>query len=331
MKKIWDCLRLFLFLGKMSGMNLQTVVKLEKPSFQVDYKTKMMLIGSCFVENIGAKLDYFKFQTEINPCGVVYNPISVGETLHLLLKNSALTKNELLENGGKWVSLKHHGSFSAPSQEEALERINSRLDIAARKLREADVLMITWGTAWVYRYRSTSEIVANCHRFPASDFERFRLSVDEIVAYYTDLFNRLLELRPDLKIVMTVSPVRHWKDGANGNQLSKAILLLAIERLRAQFGCIYYFPAYELVMDELRDYRFYGEDLLHLSTLGVEYIWEKFMGCFLQPNTQEWMKKVEHCNKILAHRPFDQNSATTQELTARTLDELKGLLEKLYL
>ena len=329
-KNFWICLRLFLFLDKMNDMNLQTVVKLEKPSFQVDYKTKMMLIGSCFVENIGKKLAYYQFQTEINPCGVVYNPISVKETLNLLLENRPLDISDLLENNGKWVSLKHHGSFSAVSCTEALERMNERLAIAAKQLRKTDVLVITWGTSWVYRYRSTGEIVSNCHRFSAVDFDRFRLSVDEIVDCYTDLLNQLWHLRPDLKVIMTISPVRHWKDGAHGNQLSKAVLLLAMERLCERFKEIYYFPAYELVMDELRDYRFYGEDLLHLSVSGVEYVWEKFKECFLQLDTQEWMRKIERCNKILAHRPFDQDSEMAQELQIRTHEELKRLLQQIH-
>lgn len=311
-------------------MNLQTVLKLEKPSFQIDYGMKTMMIGSCFVENIGAKLAYFKFQTVINPCGVVYNPISVAETLKFLLDRKPLNESELIQNNGKWVSLKHHGSFSSVSKEECLTGINRRLAGDADWLEQTDLLILTWGTAWVYRHLSTDQVVSNCHRFPASDFERYRLSVDEIVRMYVDLFHRLWEVRPSLKIILTVSPVRHWKDGAHGNQLSKAILLLAVERLCEQFKDICYFPAYELVMDELRDYRFYAEDMVHLSNQGIAYIWEKFQSCFIASSTQEWMQKIERCNKILAHRPFDENSESAMELYLRTQNELKEILDKLY-
>jgi hypothetical protein len=156
-------------------MNLQTVLKLEKPSFQIDYGMKTMMIGSCFVENIGAKLAYFKFQTVINPCGVVYNPISVAETLKFLLDRKPLNESELIQNNGKWVSLKHHGSFSSVSKEECLTGINQRLAGDADWLEQTDLLILTWGTAWVYRHLSTDQVVSNCHRFPASDFERYRL------------------------------------------------------------------------------------------------------------------------------------------------------------
>lgn len=311
-------------------MNLQTVLNLEKPSFSIDYRMRMMMIGSCFVENIGSKLDYFKFQTVINPCGIVYNPISVAETLNLLLDRKPLNESELMQNNGKWVSLKHHGKFSSVSKEECLTGINRRLTEDADWLEQTDLLVLTWGTAWVYRHILTDQVVSNCHRFPAADFERYRLSVDEIVEIYVDLFKRLWQMRPDMKIILTVSPVRHWKDGAHGNQLSKAVLLLAVERLCEQFKDIYYFPAYELVMDELRDYRFYAEDMVHLSNQAVTYIWEKFQSSFIASSTQEWMQKIERCNKLLAHRPFDENSESTKELYLRTQNELKEILDKLY-
>lgn len=325
-----DLLYSYYFWGKLYGMNLQTVIKLENPSFGIDYKTRMLFVGSCFVENMSAKLDEFRFQTEINPCGVMYNPESVAETLNLLLEDKRLEESDLIENNGKWVSLRHHGSFSSVSRDVCLFKINCRLKEAANYLRKTDVLFITWGTAWVYRYRQTGQVAANCHRFPAADFERYRLSVEEIVEAYTDLLKRLQTLRPGLKVIFTVSPVRHWKDGANGNQLSKAILLLAIERLCGLFEGVHYFPAYELVMDEMRDYRFYGEDMLHLSSLGIEYIWEKFKGNLITEEARQWMEKIEQCNKILQHRPFDKNSEETNALYTRTMKELKQLLKTLY-
>lgn len=311
-------------------MQLQTIVKVDKPSFQVDYTTKLMLLGSCFVENIGARLEYFKFQTEINPCGIVYNPCSVAETLDMLLTERQFYESDLLQHNGKWVSLSHHGSFSAVRAEDCLSNINNRLANACAYLKKTDVLVITWGTAWVYRFRRTGQIVSNCHKFPASDFERFCLEVDEIVDIYTVLLRRLWQLNPEMKIVFTVSPVRHWKDGAHGNQLSKAVLLLAIDRLQRLYESVVYFPSYEIVMDELRDYRFYGEDMLHLGGQGIEYIWEKFSDSYIFPETRMWMKKVDKLNRILQHRPFDADSDDTRRLYARTQQELQALLRQIY-
>ncbi len=308
-------------------MQLQTIVKIDKPSFQIDYTTKLMLLGSCFVENIGAKLEYFKFQTDINPCGIIYNPFSVAEILDILLTNKRFNESDLLQNDGKWVSLYHHGSFSALQPEDCLQRINSRIENACAHLKKTDVLIITWGTSWVYRFRSTGQIVSNCHKFPASDFERFRMEVEDIVNIYTDLLQRLWHLKPDMKIVFTVSPVRHWKDGAHENQLSKAVLLLAIDGLKKMYPQVVYFPSYEIVMEELRDYRFYGGDMLHLSEQGVEYIWEKFRENYITSETQFRMKKIEKLNKILQHRPFDADSDATRQLYSRTQQELRLLLQ----
>ena len=323
---LWSKDRKFLFLEKIATMDLQTVVKIDKPSFRVEYSTRMMLLGSCFVENIGAKLAYFGFQTDINPCGIVYNPLSVASTLDILLSGRRFGESDLLQNNGKWVSLSHHGDFSATHSGQCLQRINSRLETAGAHLKKTDVLVITWGTAWVYRFRKTGQVVFNCHRFPASDFERFRLEVEEIVRVYADLLDRLREVNPDMRVVFTVSPVRHWKDGAHGNQLSKAVLLLAADRLQGEYGQVSYFPSYEIVMDELRDYRFYGEDMLHLSPQGVEYVWEKFRDNYMTSETQSRMKQVEKLNKILQHRPFDADSDATRELYARTQEELLALL-----
>lgn len=309
-------------------MDLQTVVKLDKPEFQIDYTTGLMMLGSCFVENIGAKLDYFKFNTDINPCGIVYNPMSVAETLQLLMNNKRLIEEDLLQNNNLWVSLRHHGRFSAPDIETCLQNINSRLERAVAHLKKTDVLIITWGTAWAYRHCATGLIVSNCHKFPASAFERFRLDVDGIVEEYTVIFRRLLEIRPSLKILLTVSPIRHWKDGAHANQLSKAVLLLATDRLLKQFSQVSYFPSYEIVMDELRDYRYYAEDMLHISPQGVNYIWEKFRDIYLNKDTRERMGRIDKLNKILLHRPSDPYDENYLQLRRATEIELQKLLEQ---
>lgn len=310
-------------------MDLQTIIKLEKPEFKIGYDTRMMMLGSCFVENIGEKLDYFKFDVDINPCGIVYNPVSVANTLQILMEGKRFTTNDLLQNGDRWVSFSHHGSFSDRDPLRCLQKMNERLELSSAHFAQTDVLVITWGTAWVYRYRQSGQLVSNCHKFPSASFDRFRLSVEDIVNLYSDLLPRLKEANPRLKVLFTVSPIRHWKDGAHGNQLSKAVLLLAIDELMQRFDFVSYFPSYEIVMDELRDYRFYAEDMLHISPQGVDYIWEKFKGQYFTTETLDFMKRIDKLNKILLHRPSDPDSEATLQLRQQASEELKNLLDKM--
>lgn len=306
-------------------MELQTVVKIEKPVFQVDYATPVMMLGSCFVENIGEKLRYFRFPVDINPCGIVYNPFSVADTVSSLLHGKQFGADELLHNAGKWVSLSHHGCFSDQDAEECLRKINCRMESSALFLRKTGVMVITWGTSWVYRHKNSGRIVANCHKFPATDFEHYRLGVSDIVSLYVDLLQALFAEMPELKVVFTVSPVRHWKDGAHGNQVSKAVLLLAIEELVHQFSQVSYFPSFEIVMDELRDYRFYAEDMLHLSAQGVNYVWERFQETYMTEQARDMMKRVDKLNRILLHRPLDEKDQTAvlqKKEAIATLQEL---------
>lgn len=310
-------------------MQLQTIVNVEKPVFRIGYDKRILMLGSCFVENIGGKLEYFKFDVDVNPCGIVYNPLSVVNVLNMLLDNRLFTENDLLQNDGKWVSLSHHGRFSATDSGNCLRKINERLEGAAAHLRMTDVLMITWGTSGVYRFRKDGKIVSNCHKFPASDFERFRLDIDGIVKEYTDILLRLKRLRPGLNVVFTVSPIRHWKDGAHGNQLSKAVLLLAIDELTRLFDFVTYFPSYEIVMDELRDYRFYAEDMLHISPQGLEYIWERFKEIYISPETQTWMTRIDKINKTLLHRPSDPDSEDSIRLRMKMAEEMDMIRKEL--
>lgn len=308
-------------------MELQTVVYIDSPDSLLSYRSHIMMLGSCFVENIGAKLEYFHFNVDVNPCGIVYNPESVANTLDLLLSRKRFTRDDLWHHNGLWGSFSHHGNFSSPDADECLDGINSRLDISAKQLQNTNLLVITWGTAWVYEYLATRNIVSNCHKFPAAAFRRYRLEVETIIERYTDLLERLHSLHPTMKILFTVSPIRHWKDGAHGNQLSKAVLHLAIDKLMQRFDFVSYFPSYEIVMDELRDYRFYNEDMLHISPQGVAYIWEKFRDLYFEPETILLMRKVDKINKVLAHRPLNPNSEEALKLRQQAEHDLTILLK----
>ena len=303
-------------------MNLQTKITVAAPDFSIDYNSRLMMLGSCFAENMGSKFSYYKFDVDVNPCGIIYNPLSVANVLRLLVEGKRFEKNDLREVGGKWVSLFHHGAFSSADPDECLHRINDRLTKATGELRTLDLLVITWGTAWVYKYIPENIIVSNCHKIPSREFERSRLSVEDIVREYLVLIERLREINPGLRILFTVSPIRHWKDGAHGNQLSKATLLLAIDRLREELQHVYYFPAYEIVLDELRDYRFYADDMLHMSGFTVDYIWERFLYSFISPEVFGLMNQIGRINKGVAHRPFEPQSEEYQRLVKKMLAEI---------
>lgn len=303
-------------------MNLQTKITVAAPDFSIDYNSRLMMLGSCFAENMGSKFSYYKFDVDVNPCGIIYNPLSVANVLRLIVEGKQFEKSDLREVGGKWVSLYHHGAFSSTDPDECLHRINDRLTKATGELRTLDLLVITWGTAWVYRYTRENIVVSNCHKIPSQEFERSRLSVEDIVKEYLVLIGRLREINPGLRILFTVSPIRHWKDGAHGNQLSKATLLLAIDRLREELQHVYYFPAYEIVLDELRDYRFYADDMLHMSGFTVDYIWERFLYSFISPEVLGLMNQIGRVNKGVAHRPFDPQSEEYQRLVKKMLAEI---------
>ena len=263
-------------------MELYTRILLPKARFSFSYEDRVVMMGSCFAENIGRKLEENKFSVDINPFGTLYNPASVAEGLRMLLRPERFTSGDLFRHEGVYHSFTHHSRFSAPSEEECLDHINSRLSQSSDFLRKATRLVITLGTAFVYRLKSDGRIVSNCHKLPEKMFDRQRLSTQEIVEDWKPLLLALWEQNPALKILFTVSPIRHWKDGAHENQLSKATLLLATDALQKDYpGRIAYFPAYEILMDELRDYRFYADDMLHPSPLAIDYIFATFYRKFL--------------------------------------------------
>ncbi len=306
-------------------MNFRTVIDIPTAKKPITYNTKIMLLGSCFVERIGAMLCNNKFDASVNPLGVIYNPISVANSLQIIMENRKFTNSDLNFSNDLYFSYAHHGSFSNTDADACLQQINTTTQTASLDLSSADYLFITFGTAWVYELIDSGEVVSNCHKQPANNFNRYRLEVDEIVARYKELIVDLALFNPNLKIVFTVSPVRHWKDTAHGNQLSKATLLLAVNQLVELFEQVTYFPSYELVMDELRDYRFYSEDMLHVGDVAVNYIWERFMATYFNKPTITTQKQIQQLVRASEHRPFNPETATHQKFVAETLHKMDAL------
>jgi len=279
-------------------------------------------MGSCFTENIGQKMTDLKYQVDINPFGILYNPVSVANGIRLLLQAKTFQQQDLIEHQGVWHSFYHHGRFSSTDAEEALKQMNDRLQFSSRFLRDAEFLLITFGTAWVYRYLKSDEIVSNCHKIPAKEFVREKLTVSEIVEIYRMLLDELWKVNPDLKIVFTLSPIRHWKDGAIENQRSKSTLLLAIEELVRLYeqNCIY-FPSYEIVMDELRDYRFYATDMLHLNDVAMDFIWSRFQETMIETESRKTSLAVKKIMDAFQHRPIRKNSPEFKKFIENSLKQ----------
>ncbi|GHT05488.1 hypothetical protein FACS189423_09690 [Bacteroidia bacterium] len=262
------------------------------------------MMGSCFVENISVKMLQSGFTADVNPFGIVYNPASLAAGLQDLINRKTHTEKDLFLHEGLYHSFSHHSRFSGTTIETVLEKINTRILSSSEFLQQATVLIITFGTANVYRLVSSGEVVSNCHKLPAKVFDEKRLTVHQITGKWNELIQQLQTLNPGLKILFTVSPIRHWKDGANANQLSKATLLLVIQELTTTNPQCYYFPSYEIMLDDLRDYRFYADDLIHPNSQAMDYIWEKFGEAYFDNKTREVIREYEKKQKTLNHRPI---------------------------
>ena len=304
----------------MESIKFTTPVTIPKADFTIAHQTPILLIGSCFTVSIGQKLLDTKFDVVLNPNGIIYNPISVFNSLQRIIKNQFYTENELLQVDGKWMNLAYHGSFSSFDKVECLNNINHSLTQAHQKLVNAKTIIITFGSAWVYEYANKG-IVANCHKIPAKEFKKRLLSVKEILT----AFDAIKEKTKHLNIIFTVSPVRHINDGLHENNLSKSVLHLAINNLVEQNKNCSYFPAYELVIDELRDYSFFKDDLVHPTDMAVNYVWEKFSDCFFDTDTKKLIVEIEKIKAATNHKPFNFESNEHQNFIKKQIQ----LMDKL--
>lgn len=308
--------------------NFRTIIEAEPSKNKINYHTSVLFLGSCFTENIGDKMDELKFPVLINPFGVLYNPVSVRNALEILIDQKLFAESDLNFFNGQWFSFYHDTEFSATDQKKSLNKINTSIELAAKQLKNAKYLVITFGTAWVYKYLESGNVVSNCHKIPAKKFDRFKLGVEDIFVEWANLINRLNELNKKLKIIFTVSPVRHWKDGAVQNQLSKSTLILAINQLKNKFDNIEYFPAYEIMMDDLRDYRFYADDMLHPSNMAIEYIWEQFSQTYFEKETTDIIKEIDKIILARNHRPLNPDTENHKKFLKKQVEIIKKISKK---
>lgn len=292
-------------------IKLRTEVDLPDFKRKMGYRHPSMMIGSCFAENIGNYLQELCFPMQVNPFGILYNPVSIANSLGFLIDGKRFTEQDLFYSNGLYNSFFHHSRFSDPDPVNALKCINLQATEASDVLKNCSHLFITFGTSWVFRNKISGVVVSNCHKLPAVTFEHFRLSVAQITEAWIPLIGQLRSINPQLQIVFTVSPIRHLKDGAHENQLSKSTLLMATEELISRFGndLISYFPSYELVLDELRDYRFYASDMTHLSEIAVDFIREKFTDAILDQEAKNISAEIGKILPSLKHRPMNNNDS----------------------
>ena len=301
-------------------MKFRTEIEPPQLNLRIGYQNRILALGSCFATHIAERLAAAKFHVVRNPSGILFNPLSIAAAIRSYAAPTPVTREELGFDGEVWYHYDFHGDFSAPTPDEALRRMNTARQAGAEALRTSDRMLLTLGTAWVYEH--DGRVVANCHRRPATEFVRRRLSVAEIVETLAGLFEGPLAGK---QILLTVSPVRHLGDGLAGNAVSKAALRLAVEELTARFPQVDYFPAYEILTDDLRDYRFYADDLVHPSPQAVAYIWEKFSAAALTPEAQALLPEVEAITAAAAHRPRDPHSAAHRDFCRRMLERIAAL------
>ena len=293
------------------------------------HSDRLMLLGSCFAAGMGERLLSAKFRCDVNPYGVLYNPLSIGVALRQMLERKTYTADELYCHNHCWHSAMHHGDFSAATPEEALHRINTRLHAASDEIDRMDFLLLTFGSSVVYEDRTTGNVVANCHKLPEARFRRRRLTVDEVKETCLSLFADLFARNAKVKIYLTVSPIRYLRDGLHESQLSKATLLLAVDEIcRAYPQRVFYFPAYEMVVDELRDYRFYADDMVHPSEKAVDYVWQRFCTACIRPDALPVMKACREIDKMLQHKPFRPSSEEYKRFLEQIVLKIDRLIEK---
>lgn len=291
---------------------------------KIVHQNNLFLIGSCFSENIGSKFKQHKFSVLENPNGILFNPVSISKSITSYIENKQYSKVDLFYQNELWNSWEHHTRFSDVDLDVCLNRINASQQQAHQFIKTADWVFITLGSAFVYELENKS-IVANCHKVPTDKFKKKLLSVEDVLAVLDHVMHRIFMHNPTAKIMFTISPVRHLRDGFVENNRSKAVLIQAVHHLVNKFNKLFYFPAYELVIDDLRDYRFYAEDLVHPNYAATNYVWDKLVDCCIDENTIQLMKQLNEINAAVNHKSFNPTTEAHQKFIDTTLSKINTI------
>jgi len=303
-------------------MNWHDTFPIPKSNSPISYDSGILSLGSCFAEVMGSKLVARKFYALVNPFGTIFNPITLSKTLIHALENIPPSEEALISEADLILSFEHHSTVRAKTQKGIIELIQSKNQQLKSFLQNTSHLILTFGTAWVYEKKKTGNIVANCHKQPANHFNKRLLTIQEMCQSLETSFSNIQSINPNIQVILTVSPVRHTKDGIPENQLSKSLLRVLCQELIHKFPNSMYFPAYEIMMDELRDYRFYKQDRIHPSEEAEDYIWSRWTESYISKSTRNKMAEIEKINLELTHKPFNPESDRHQLF-------LKNLIQKM--
>ena len=311
-------------------MQLQTNIILNPQQHnQIDFNSKLLLLGSCFTENIGDRLAYFKFQNIVNPFGIIFHPKAIENLVLNAINEKVYTPKDVFFHNERWHCFDAHSALSSTTKEELIESLNTAVASTKKRITESTHVIITLGTAWAYRFIESDTIVANCHKVPRKKFLKEILSVNDIAQSLEAISTLIRSVNNNTSILYTVSPVRHLKDGFVENTQSKAHLISAIHEVIEPRKNSHYFPSYEIVLDELRDYRFYKEDMIHPNKIAIDYIWEKFSNVWMSDTTNKMIREIETIQKGLSHKPFNRDSKQHQKFLSN-LEGKISLLQKEY-
>jgi hypothetical protein len=310
-------------------MQFTTKIPVSKSNNLIDYNSKIFSLGSCFAENMGEKFNYFKFQNSVNPFGIIFNAVSIEKLIQRSIEKEYFTEEDIFFHNDLWHCYEVHSELSNPNKEEFLATLNDLINSTTEQLNNSTHIIITLGTSWIYRNIESNEVVANCHKVPQKQFTKELLSVEVIEQSVQNIISLVGSVNPNAKFIFTVSPVRHIKDGFVENQQSKAHLISAVHSVNNCYLSITnYFPSYEIIMDELRDYRFYAEDMLHPNQVAIDYIWQRFSETYFEENTTKTIEEVENIQKSLSHRPFNPNSESHQNFLDNLSNKIVNLAKQ---
>ncbi len=309
-------------------MNLQTKIPLKPQEPKIGYESEVLMLGSCFAENVGKKFGYYKFKNEINPFGILFHPKAIETFLWMTSQEEQYTETDLFYHNERWHCFDAHSSLSHPDRNVLLSNLNTSLSHTKQKIKSATHIFITLGTAWVYHLKSLDMVVANCHKIPQKEFDKELLSIEDIEQCLQNCIHLIRNINTSAQIVFTISPVRHVKDGFVENNRSKSHLITAVHKMIESGLNLGYFPSYEIMMDELRDYRFYKEDMIHPSELAIQYIWEYFSEIWISEKAKKTMKQVEEIQKGLSHKPFNPDSEQYIEFLKKITSKRSQLQEE---
>lgn len=309
-------------------MQFRTQIPILKSNQPIDFNSKVVSLGSCFAVNISEKFQYFKFQIETNPFGIIFNPVSIEKIIRRVVEKRFFTEKDFFFANERWHCFEVHSKLSSSDKESFLIKLNQLLEMTHAQITQSTHIIITYGTSWVYREKEHHEVVANCHKIPQKQFDKELLSVETIEKSIQNTIVLIQKISPNCHFIFTISPVRHIKDGFVENQISKAYLISALHSSISHLPSSSYFPSYEIMMDELRDYRFYAEDMLHPNQTAIDYIWKLFAEAYSTTETFSTMTLIENIQKSLGHRPFNEDSEEYAKFSSQLQDKIKKIKEK---